>query len=458
MTSLFSRSSSKTLSSALRPLLMAGLGLLGLAGAALPTRTAQAADAPLPAGLIEEGHYQAILGDCAACHSQPGRPPYSGGMPFKLPIGTIYSTNISPDPVHGIGRYTEAEFARAVQLGIRKDGSALYPAMPYPSYARLSKADIHALYVYFQRGVTPQPVDPPANGIIWPLSMRWPLHIWRWLFSPSIQSAQHSTNNQFSDPVLARGAYLVEGPGHCGACHSPRSIALNEKAQTAKDGPLFLSGGGVVEQWVVPSLRQENRTGLGRWSEQDIVDFLRTGRARTGASFGGMSPVIVHSAHAFKDDDLHAIARYLMQLAPARKETPWVYDPTTAETLRHADLSQPGAQIYVDRCAACHRTDGAGYGSVFPPLAGNPVVMTDDATSLIHIILAGDSTHALHTTPSAFAMPSFADTLSDKEIADVVSFIRQSWGNNNKGVKEGAVRRIRKNLPQLETPAQLPKN
>ncbi len=456
--SLFLRSTSTKRTFFLRPLLMVGLGLLGIMAATLPAQTAQADDAPLPAGLIEEGHYQAILGDCAACHTQPGRPAYSGGMPFKLPIGTIYSTNISPDPVHGIGRYTEAEFARAVQLGIRKDGSALYPAMPYPSYARLSKADIHALYVYFQRGVTPQPVDPPANGIIWPLSMRWPLHIWRWLFSPSIQSAQHRTNNQFSDPVLARGAYLVEGPGHCGACHSPRSIALNEKAQTAKDGPLFLSGGGVVEQWVVPSIRQENRTGLGRWSEQDIVDFLRTGRARTGASFGGMTPVIVHSAHAFKDDDLHAIARYLMLLAPARKETPWVYDPSTADMLRRADMSQPGAQTYMDRCAACHRTDGAGYGTVFPPLAGNPVVMTDDATSLIHIVLAGDNTHALHTSPSAFTMPGFANTLSDKEVADVVSFIRKSWGNNNKGVKEGAVRRIRHSMPQPATPEQLPKN
>lgn len=435
--------------------LYAALGLLAIFSSPL---TIARADTPIPSALLEEGHYQAILGDCAACHTAPGRPDYSGGLPFELPIGTIYSTNISPDPVHGIGRYSEAEFARAVRLGVRKDGSTLYPAMPYPSYARLSDADIHALYVYFQHGVAPQAIAPPENKIKWPLSMRWPLRVWRWLFAPSIRYAQQRTNSQFTDPTLARGAYLVEGPGHCGACHTPRGIALNEKAQTAQDGPLFLSGGGVVEQWVVPSLRQENRTGLGRWSEQDIVDFLRTGRARPGASFGGMTPVVIHSTYAFTDNDLHAIARYLRTLSPARPEAPWVYDPSTADALRRGDVTQPGAQTYLDRCAACHRSDGAGYGTVFPPLAGNPVVMTDNPTSLIHIILAGETMHPLPTAPSAFTMPAFDDALSDKEVAELVSFIRHSWGNHSSSVSAGEVRRLRQHLAHPTTSPALPKN
>lgn len=416
---------------------------------------ATAEDAISPA-LIEAGHYQAILGDCAACHSASNRPAYSGGVPFTLPIGTLYASNISPDPIHGIGTYSEADFSRAVRQGVRKDGSPLYPAMPYPSYARMSDADIHALYIYFHNHVAPQAISPPANTIKWPLSIRWPLHIWRWLFSPSIKAAQKRTQSEFKDPILSRGAYLVEGAGHCGACHTPRSITLNEKAQTAADGPLFLSGGGVLEGWVVPSLRQENRTGLGRWSEENIVEFLQTGRTPAGVGFGGMTPVITHSSHAFSESDLHAIARYLLTLAPAQKETLWVYDPSTAQKLRKGDLSQTGARLYVDRCAACHRTDGTGYGAVFPPLAGNPVVMTSDPTSLVHIILKGGSSKSLPTAPSAFTMPAFEDTFNDRELADLVSFIRHSWGNKADPVSDKTIHTLRHAINMQETPVDPP--
>ncbi|MXV45262.1 c-type cytochrome [Saccharibacter sp. 17.LH.SD] len=424
--------------------------------------TAHATSTPnqeIPSSLIEQGHYQAVLGDCMACHSAPGRPTYSGGFPFPLPIGTIYSTNITPDPEHGIGTYSEADFARAVRQGIRKDGSTLYPAMPFPSYARLSDADIHALYVYFHNGVKPQAIAPPENKIMWPLSMRWPLIIWRWLFAPNVQKAQQRTAAEFSDPVLARGAYLVEGAGHCGACHTPRGITMAEKAQTAQDGNAFLAGGSVVEGWFIPSLRQENRTGLGRWSEQDIVDFLKTGRAPTGASFGGMTPVVEHSTHGYSDSDLHAIARFLHQLTPADPhEQPWQYSPQTASALQHADLSARGAQVYIDRCAACHRTDGHGYGTVFPPLAGNPVVMTADPSSVVHIVQSGATIQPLPTSVSAFTMPSFGKTLSDREIADVVSFIRQAWGNQAAPVSEQKVKQLRETMPESTPPSKLPKN
>lgn len=424
------------------------LGLCALIGG-LAFSPAQAEDTPsvahtVPPSLMEQGHYQAILGDCMACHSAPGRPAYSGGVPFALPIGTIYATNITPDPIHGIGTYTEADFARAIRQGIRKDGRTLYPAMPYPSYARLSDSDIHALYVYFHHGVTPQPVSPPPNRLTWPLSMRWPLTFWRWFFAPNVTKAQQRTAAEFTDPVLARGAYLVEGAGHCGACHTPRGLTMAEKTQTAQGGSSFLSGGGVLEQWVVPSLRQENRTGLGRWHEDDIVAFLKTGRAPTGISFGGMTPVIEHSTHAYSDSDLHAIARFLQTLTPAAlHEKEWQYDPSSRDALQRADLSERGAQLYIDRCAACHRTDGRGYGTVFPPLAGNPVVLTKDPTSLIHIIKEGDTIPSLSTAPSSFSMPGFKQTLSDQDIADITRFIRHAWGNDESSVKKENVKNIR---------------
>lgn len=401
----------------------------------------------VPASLMEQGKYQAILSDCMACHTAPGRPSYSGGVSFALPIGTIYATNITPDPHYGIGTYSEADFARAVRQGIRKDGKTLYPAMPYPSYARLSDHDIHTLYLYFHSGVAAQAVSPPPNRLPWPLSMRWPLAFWRWFFAPNVTKAQQRTASEFADPILARGAYLVEGAGHCGACHTPRGLTMAEKAQTARDGKRFLAGGGVIEQWVVPSLRQENRTGLGRWHEKDIVDFLKNGRASPGTSFGGMTPVIEHSTHAYTDSDLHAIARYLLTLTPAvSHERAWQFDPSTSHALQQADTSDRGAQLYIDRCAACHRTDGQGYGTVFPPLAGNPIVLTKDPTSLVHIIQDGATLPSLPNAPSSFTMPGFVHTLSDQDIADLTSFIRHAWGNQEKPVSKKRVENIRKRI------------
>lgn len=402
---------------------------------------------PSPNDIMDQGHYLAVLSDCAACHSTLHRPAYSGGLAFETPIGTVFSTNITPDPHYGIGDYSEKDFARAVREGVRKDGSALYPAMPYPSYARMSNKDVHALYLYFHNGVKPAAIPVPPNKIPWPLSIRWPLHIWRWLFSPDVSSAQRATRTQFSDPVLSRGAYLVEGPGHCGSCHSPRDLTMNEKALSASDNPAYLSGGQTVEGWFIPSLRQENRTGLGRWTEQDIVDFLKTGRSTTGAAFGGMAPVEEHSMRKASDSDLHAIARFLMTLQPAHPEEPWQPSSATEIALKKGDASVPGAQIYVDRCAACHRINGRGYGTVFPPLAGNPIILTQDPTSIVHIVQAGARTVATPATPSGFTMPGFADKLSDREIADVVSFIRQAWGNQVLPVSESEVAELRKTTP-----------
>ncbi|WP_054886064.1 MULTISPECIES: cytochrome c [unclassified Pseudomonas] len=390
--------------------------------------------------LVRQGEYLARAGDCVACHTAKGGKPFAGGLPMETPIGTVYSTNITPD-ASGIGQYSFADFDRAVRQGIAKDGSTLYPAMPYPSYARVSDDDMQALYAYFMQGVEPVAQPNKPTDIPWPLSMRWPLSIWRGLFAPEVKAWQAPAG---ADPVVSRGAYLVEGLGHCGACHTPRALTMQEEALSPADGEQFLAGSAPLEGWIAKNLRGDHKDGLGNWSEAQLVQFLKTGRSDRSAVFGGMSDVVEHSMQHLSDADLTAIARYLKTLPPGDpNDTPHVYDKQVAEALWQGDDSKPGASVYIDNCAACHRTDGHGYSRVFPALAGNPVVQTADATSLIHVVLAGATVPATQTAPSNFSMPPFGWRLSDQEVADVVNFIRSSWGNQGSPVSAADVKPLR---------------
>ena len=392
--------------------------------------------------LVKQGEYLARAGDCVACHTAKGGKPFAGGLPMETPIGTIYSTNITPDKT-GLGDYSFEDFDQAVRHGVAKNGSTLYPAMPYPSYARVSESDMQALYAYFMKGVEPVAQANKDSDIPWPLSMRWPLAGWRWMFAPKVEDYQAQAG---ADPVISRGAYLVEGLGHCGACHTPRALTMQEKSLSASDGSAFLSGSAPLEGWIAKSLRGDHKDGLGGWSEEQLVQFLKTGRSDRSAVFGGMSDVVVHSMQYMSEDDLTAIARYLKSLpAVDPKDQPHQYDKQVADALWKGDESKPGASVYIDNCAACHRTDGHGYTRVFPALAGNPVLQTADATSLINIVLNGGTLPATHTAPSTFTMPAFAWRLSDQEVADVVSFVRGSWGNKGEPVKASDVANLRKN-------------
>ncbi|WP_248804160.1 cytochrome c [Pseudomonas sp. MWU13-2100] len=417
----------------MKALVIATLALLG-------NGAVSAAEAD-PSALIKQGEYLARVGDCVACHTAKGGQPFAGGLPMQTPIGTIYSTNITPDK-SGIGAYSFEDFDQAVRHGVAKNGSTLYPAMPYPSYARVSDSDMQALYAYFMKGVAPVAQDNKAVDIPWPLSMRWPLAGWRWVFAPKVAEYQAGSG---ADPVVSRGAYLVEGLGHCGACHTPRALTMQEKALGANDGSAFLAGSAPLEGWIAKSLRGDHKDGLGGWSEAQLVQFLKTGRSDRSAVFGGMSDVVVHSMQYMNDGDLTAIARYLKSLPPVDpQDAPHAYEPQVAQALWKGDDSKPGASVYIDNCAACHRTDGHGYTRVFPALAGNPVVQSADPTSLIHLVLEGGSLPATHTAPSAFTMPAFAWRLSDQEVADVVGFIRGSWGNRGGAVKASDVAALRK--------------
>ncbi len=360
---------------------------------------------------------------------------------MATPVGAIYSTNITPDRETGIGDYSFEDFERAVRRGIAREGHTLYPAMPYPSYSRIREDDLRALYAYFMHGVEAVRQADRDSDIVWPLSMRWPLAMWRWMFAPE---AGDFAPDESHDPVVARGAYLVEGLGHCGACHTPRGIGMQEKALRAGDGGLFLSGGGPIDAWVAKSLCGDHRTGIGRWSEEDLVSFMRTGRNPHSAVFGGMAEVVVRSLQYLDDADLSAIARYLKTLpASAADDKPYQYDDETSKRLLAGSDSQPGAALYVDNCAACHRTDGRGYATVFPALAGNAALNGSDATSLIHIALTGAQLPATLAAPSSLTMPSFGWRLNDRQMADVITFIRSAWGNSGTAVTAREVGSLR---------------
>lgn len=399
--------------------------------------------------LIKKGEYLAKMGDCIACHTAPKGKDFAGGLGIATPIGTIYSSNITPDKANGIGDYTLQDFDNAVRYGIRKDGKTLYPAMPYPSYARVSNEDIEALYAYFMHGV---PADSTPNkdvDISWPMSMRWPLTAWRMMFAPPVKAFDGS---KYQDQSVLRGAYLVQGLGHCGACHTPRSSTMNEQAYD-ESSTAFLSGANnPIDGWMPINLRGDHLSGLGNVSEQELAQLLTTGRNDKSAVFGGMADVVHDSLQYMTPEDATAMARYLKTLSPVTNEKPFEYSDKEAQALYHGDDSKVGASIYIDNCAACHRTTGKGYTEVFPSLAGNPSVNTDNPASLINIVLQGSTVEGTKGAPTPYSMPNFNHRLSDQDIADVLTFIRSSWGNNAKAVSASDVSKYRAEMPKDVVP------
>jgi mono/diheme cytochrome c family protein len=389
--------------------------------------------------LIERGEYLAKLGDCAACHSISGRPAFSGGLKMVTPIGAIYSTNITPDPTYGIGRFTFADFDRALRYGVAA-GHSLYPAMPFTSYFNTKPEDVRALYAYFRYAVVPANIPNRASDIPFPLSMRWPLTYWRWLFAAK---PAPFTAPPGSDPAQARGAYFVDGLGHCGECHTPRNVFMQLKAVSRTDGAHYL-GGAVIESYFAPSLRTDGAGSLRDWSEDELAQFLRTGANSRGIAFGSMSDVIIHSTQYMSEADARSTAHYLKALESERQSgQSFVYDPTSHKALKRGDASAEGALVYLDNCAACHRPDGRGYEQVFPALAGNPVVEAESPASVVSIILQGSKTPRTGATPAQFTMPGFSWRLSDVEVLQVANFVRSSWGNRGAKVTLEDVERLR---------------
>ena len=394
------------------------------------------------AELIEAGRYLAVTADCIACHSAKGGKPFAGGLTMATPIGSLYSSNITPDKETGIGKYSLNDFDRAIRHGITPNGTTLYPAMPYPSYAKISDGDVRALYAYFMHGVAPVAQANKASAISWPLSINWPLSIWRKTYAPEVAPIAMS---KYQSELIGRGAYLVQGLGHCGACHTPRAVTMQELSQD-ESHPSFLSGGEVIDGWLAVNLRANPAGGLGRWSQQDIVDTLAKSRNAHSAVMGSpMNEVVAHSSQHMTPGDQNAIAAYLKSLPVglAEKAT-YAASDVTALALKAGHDEKRGAQLYLDNCAACHRTDAKSNAIVFPALAGNPSVLSDNPTSLIRIVLAGSELPSTKLAPSNLGMPAFGWRLSDDETAQLVTFVRQSWGNQAGAATAEDVAKVRK--------------
>jgi mono/diheme cytochrome c family protein len=405
-----------------------------------PSTFATDSAAQAQAAGLSHGEYVARLGNCVACHSTAEGAPLAGGLKMAVPLlGNIYATNITPDRSTGIGEYTFDEFDRVMRTGVARDGHRLYPAMPYPSYAKMSEQDMRALYDFLMNEVAPvsQP-NLPAEIAGWK-SPRWPLAIWNVL---TVDASPYAPDAGKSD-LWNRGAYLIQGLGHCGACHTPRGLLLQEKGLDDSDSD-FLSG-ALLDHWMASSLNGDVNSGLGRWNEADVVEFLGSGHNRFGTAFGTMVEVVNNSTQHMSDADLQGMAEYLKSL-PAVNEanaTPYAYNDAETQQLLALDFSKPGARVYYEYCSNCHVTSGGGYYPYQPPLAGNPVVMDIDPSSLINITLNGSLRVIADQGPDVNDMPYFRQLLSDQEIADSITFIRSSWGNSASAVTAAQVAEIR---------------
>ncbi|WPB58746.1 cytochrome c [Xylophilus sp. GOD-11R] len=396
---------------------------------------------------VLRGQYLAQAGDCISCHTRPQGAPFAGGLPMQTPFGTIVSTNITPDPDQGIGAYTVEDFGRALRKGRARDGHYLYPAMPYTNFARLSDEDVASLYAYFKQGVAPARQDNPETALKWPYRMRWLMAGWNLLYLDGAPYAADSAQSA----EWNRGAYLVQGLGHCSACHTPRGFTGAEKAASEKGGDVFLSG-ALVDGWYAQPLRASALPGLATWSRDDIVDYLRTGRNPHTAAFGPMAEVVANSTQHMSREDLAAMASYLQAIPPAKGASataPAAPAPdATAAALHDGQVPERGAMVYLNNCAACHRSDGQGAARTFPALARSSAVAAADPTSLIRIVLRGSAMPHTTDSPAALAMPGFGWRLQDADVADLLSFVRKSWGNAAGAVQPAQVATVRASLPK----------
>lgn len=424
--------------------------MVAAAGAAvwivLPPKVADVApgfEGAADPALIERGEYIARLGDCIACHTTGDGAPMAGGLALESPLGTIHSTNITPDAETGIGDWTYAEFDRAMRKGVAADGHNLYPAMPYPSYALMSDEDMSALWAYVMQGVEPVRQENTPTRLGFPFNQRWGLSFWNFAF---LDDEQFQADPD-QDEEWNRGAYIVQSLGHCGACHTPRGIGFQEIAMNEKgrNGHRFLSG-EQVENWNAVNLRN-------LWTIPDMVQLLRTGQNRYATVSGGMVDVISHSTQHFTDADLEAMAVYMKSL-PWERDEPGLpathEEQVAAATVPENTYTSRGGLGYAQFCADCHRLNGQGVPGIFPPFEGNHTISAEDPATLLHITLTGWRTAATETFPRSFYMPGFA-RLDDGEIAEILSFVREHWGHGAGAITERDVATARRKIgPEVD--------
>jgi len=376
---------------------------------------------------VERGRYLTVAADCAACHTVPGSGrPFAGGRAIETPFGNIVTPNITPDRETGIGAWSDDAFDAALRRGLRPDGSRLYPAMPFNAYTKMSRSDVLAIRAYLN---TLEPVRHAvvANTLPFPFNIRAAMRVWDALY---FREGEYKPDPQKS-PAWNRGAFLVDGPGHCGACHTPKSFLGGDKTSQ------YLQG-SALQGWFAPDITNDSRRGLGNWSVDDVAAYLRTGHNGVTAATGPMAEEIALASSHMTDGDVHAIATYLKSV-PGRQDAP---QPLRAD---NPDMVA-GQAIYRDQCSACHGLDGKGIPRLFPAIADSSSVRSTDPATLIRIVLRGARSVATDAEPTSPGMPSYGWQLDDAQVAAVLTYVRNTWGSAAQAVSAQDVKRARSAL------------
>lgn len=403
---------------------LAGLYRRGTAEDAIPTRERPFTDADA-ADLIERGRYLARIGDCVACHTAPGAAEYAGGRAIPTPFGTLYGPNLTPDRETGLGRWNADDFWHALHDGKSRDGSLLYPAFPYDGYTRVSRDDADAIFA-FLRSLPPVRQQNRPPELRFPYDQRPLLAFWRALyFRPGVFEPDARRSAAYN-----RGAYLVDGLGHCGACHSPR----NGLGAPDPDRPL---SGSVVLGWYAPALDSAEVAGIALPDPQPLVDLLRTGISSHATAAGPMAEVVYLSLQHLYEPDARAIASYLRERPGAQVET---LEPRALIAASDRRLAE-GAGVYREHCQSCHGADGEGAPPAYPPLARNPAVTQRSAMNPLQMVVHGGFPPGTAGNPRPYGMPPFGQLLNEAQIAAVTTYVRNSWGNHARGVSAADVRR-----------------
>jgi mono/diheme cytochrome c family protein len=377
--------------------------------------------------VIQRGLYLTRVGDCAACHTIERGEPFAGGFPLATPFGTIYSANLTPDVLTGLGAWNADDFHRAMNEGRAKDGTRLYPAFPYTHFTYVTREDTDAIFAYLN-------TLEPVRNVVRPPDLQWPLE-WRFLMAGwNLLNFEPRDFQPEADrsPAYNRGKYLAEGLMHCSACHTPKNIIGAEE-----DGDARFSG-GMAEVWWAPALKGGERSGIGDWSKQQIVDFLKYGRNERTTAFGPMADVVRNSTRHMTLEDLDAVATYIKEMPGGEAAQAAAVTRDIAPEVRNL-----GALVYDTQCSACHAPEGEGVTHMFPPLKDSSFVQADNPHSVIRLILEGGKAVPTEKFPTPHKMPAFDWKLTDDEVAAVASYVRNNFGNSAAPVTAGQVAEVR---------------
>lgn len=368
------------------------------------------------AELIEKGRYLARVGNCIACHTVAGGTPYAGGRKIATPFGDVYSSNLTPDPETGLGNWSAADFWRAMHHGKSKDGRLLYPAFPYPNYTRVSRQDSDAIFIFLQS--LPAVSSPtPAPEVRFPFNTRLALLTWRaFYFEPEVFTVEAEKSHAWN-----RGAYLVEGLGHCNACHTPRNpLGGSDHTASYSGGPIPMLG------WdALPLTSDQPMTDADAAA---LAELLHNGSSEYAVTTGPMAEVVFHSLQYLTTSDIQAIVSYLRDLTPARAQP--VANRFPVSQHRQKAFMKTGSEIYAKHCADCHGDNGEGKPYQYPALAGSSMVNAPSARNTLNTVLLGGYGPSTENNPRPYGMPPYAHLLSAEEIAAVITYIRRSWGND----------------------------